>query len=626
MNSNLSSHDIIRSWVTLFCVVLFFVSCGGGAQQVQPSTPSATVLSASLTYNPASPLAGQPMQLTDTSTGNPTSWEWAFGDGATSTTRNPSHTYASTGSYTVTLTIRVGSNLSSTNRTITIAPAAAGYYIDTAHPAASDSNPGTEALPWKTVTKANQTLVAGDTVYIKAGSYTTYIAPSYSGNSSNRITYRAYGSDVVTIQNASYGILLNGKSYITIQGINFYNLDRFMYLSGGANYNIIAHCNFDQVRTRVAWSGSQIATSSSYNWVHHCRFSNYGQYTSDDLGSVLDIGDEESTTDLSGHNLIEDNTMFHGGHHVLGVYGMYNVIRNNYFHNEPWSMGTAAADRGAILYGDRNISLSGYPNNSGRNLFEGNQIGYSADPPDNVGASGMSLTTAYNIVRFNRFYHNDNAGLSMSLTSTYYSDIVYNKVYNNTFFHNGINTQDPTDHMNSGIGFGIYSGSHIIKFNAFKNNLLYRHRVPYGTYNVSLSDQIFAGNWDGDTQGNPGFINASDLLGDPMDSSSPDLHLSSGSPCKDAGTYLTTITSSSGSGVTFQVADAGYFIDGWGIPGVDGDEIQIVGTSQKARITIVDYGTNTITVDAPMTWTQNQGIASSYVGSAPDVGALEYGK
>lgn len=610
----------MKKSLTIFIILLFSLfSCALKQPQDQPPA-----LTASFSNSPASPVAGQPVQYTDTSTGSPTSWEWNFGDSATSTEQNPSHSYTAAGSYGVTLTIRVGSNSNSASRTITVVPDAAGYYVDANHPSANDSNPGSASLPWKTITKANQTLVAGDTVYIKAGTYTTYIAPARSGTASGPITYRAYGSDFVSVQNTSYGILLDGKSYITAQGINFFNLDKFLWLQNGANYNIIAYCNFDQGRN-IGWSGSKIYRSSSFNWVHHCRFSKYGYYTDDDIGCILDIGNEESTTDLTGHNLIEDNIMFHGGHHVLGVYGMYNVIRNNYFHNEPWSMGTAASDRGAIMYGDRNLSVAGYPDNSGRNLFEGNQISYSSDPPDNVGASGMALLTAYNIVRFNRFYHNDRAGLSLSLTSSYYSDIVYNKVYNNTFFHNGINTEDPNDHMNSGIGFGIYSGTHIIKYNAFKNNLLYRHRVPYGTYYVSLADQIFSGNWDGDSQGNPQFVNASDVLGDPMNSSLPDLHLQSNSPCRDAGTYLTTITSASGSGTTFKVADAWYFMDGWGIPGVDGDEIQIVGTSEKARITNVDYGTNTITVNATLTWTQNQGIALAYVGAAPDVGAHEYG-
>jgi PKD repeat protein len=43
------------------------------------------------------------VQFTDLSTGNPTSWEWFFGDGSSSTTQNPSHTYTTARYYTVTL-------------------------------------------------------------------------------------------------------------------------------------------------------------------------------------------------------------------------------------------------------------------------------------------------------------------------------------------------------------------------------------------------------------------------------------------------------------------------------------------------------------------------------------------
>ena len=44
---------------------------------------------ASFTYSPATPTANTPVTFTDTSTGNPTSWQWIFGDGGTSTQRNP---------------------------------------------------------------------------------------------------------------------------------------------------------------------------------------------------------------------------------------------------------------------------------------------------------------------------------------------------------------------------------------------------------------------------------------------------------------------------------------------------------------------------------------------------------
>jgi len=53
----------------------------------------------------AAPLA---VQFTDTSTGDPASWKWEFGDGEISTDRNPIHTYAADGTYTVSLTVASG--------------------------------------------------------------------------------------------------------------------------------------------------------------------------------------------------------------------------------------------------------------------------------------------------------------------------------------------------------------------------------------------------------------------------------------------------------------------------------------------------------------------------------------
>lgn len=44
------------------------------------------------------------VQFTDLSTGDPSAWDWDFGDGGTSILQNPSHTYLSPGLYTVSLT------------------------------------------------------------------------------------------------------------------------------------------------------------------------------------------------------------------------------------------------------------------------------------------------------------------------------------------------------------------------------------------------------------------------------------------------------------------------------------------------------------------------------------------
>ncbi|HEX6333905.1 MAG TPA: PKD domain-containing protein, partial [Flavisolibacter sp.] len=56
------------------------------------------------------------VNFTDQSTGSPTSWFWDFGNGATSTLKNPSTSYMTPGTYTVTLTVSNASGSSTVTR------------------------------------------------------------------------------------------------------------------------------------------------------------------------------------------------------------------------------------------------------------------------------------------------------------------------------------------------------------------------------------------------------------------------------------------------------------------------------------------------------------------------------
>jgi PKD repeat protein len=63
---------------------------------------------ASFTFSPSGPVMGSVVSFTDTSTQTPTSWSWNFGDPAsgtnnTSAVQNPTHTFQSAGTFTVTL-------------------------------------------------------------------------------------------------------------------------------------------------------------------------------------------------------------------------------------------------------------------------------------------------------------------------------------------------------------------------------------------------------------------------------------------------------------------------------------------------------------------------------------------
>jgi hypothetical protein len=66
--------------------------------------------------------SGSSVTFTDRSAQVPLSWAWSFGDGAMSTARNPVHTYAAPGTYTVTLTVTNNKGTSSTSRIVTIDP------------------------------------------------------------------------------------------------------------------------------------------------------------------------------------------------------------------------------------------------------------------------------------------------------------------------------------------------------------------------------------------------------------------------------------------------------------------------------------------------------------------------
>ncbi len=76
-------------------------------------------LSASFSYGPSSPAAGTPVGFTDTSSGA-TSREWKFGDGGTSTSAQPLHTYSAPGLYTVQMTARNGTQAMTASRRIAV--------------------------------------------------------------------------------------------------------------------------------------------------------------------------------------------------------------------------------------------------------------------------------------------------------------------------------------------------------------------------------------------------------------------------------------------------------------------------------------------------------------------------
>jgi len=506
-----------------------------------------------------------------------------------------------------------------------LASAAQGavYYVNGV--SGNDSDLGTISLPWKTINKANQTLVAGDTVYIRGGvaDYQVYavpgendgIKPSNSGTLGNPITYSVYpGEKVHFVGQAddgvshSRGIYLQNRSYIKVTGVSGYNLKfskmwKHLYITGdeqvsykdydfdtkvgGSNYNEIAYCEFTnsgQTGWYYTYYASVVRRNSSYNHIHDCKFSRHGGWlysggTYYDQGVLLAVGYESATygsgypEDKSHFNVVENCEFFHVGHNTISMDSKYSVFRNNYTHNESWwydSTNYYASVYGGPLpytgyWGYRNTESYGYYGSHGRMLVEGNRFGYGEENPNpgNWGGSGMSFSSSHNILRYNSIFNNWIWGVYLKS----YTDRPpkYNTFYNNTFYYNGHHPWS-TASMRQTIECSTNCSYGLIIGNIFKNNLFYKNYArdsSYAQIDCDLGCNTVDHNWDDKLESyKADVLFVSEDTSDKTSWTLPNFNLQSGSPAIDGGTYLTQANGAGVASTTLVVNDASYFQDG----------------------------------------------------------------
>jgi len=107
--NNAAVVDVIWSTTGQMTVRAANSGCGPAVGRlrvtIHPNTPPPAPLVAAFTSAPAAPVAGEAVTFTSTASGGITSQLWDFGDGATVSGAQASHTFSSGGSYTVSLTV-----------------------------------------------------------------------------------------------------------------------------------------------------------------------------------------------------------------------------------------------------------------------------------------------------------------------------------------------------------------------------------------------------------------------------------------------------------------------------------------------------------------------------------------
>lgn len=122
--------------------------------------------------------SGLAVLFEDASTGEPTAWQWDFGDGETSTRQNPGHTYPGEGTYTVSLTVTAAGGTATKRKFVTVEPGEAliadfGFTVSGLTVLFSDASLGDpESYSWDFGDGKTSTERDPRHRYAKAGTYT----------------------------------------------------------------------------------------------------------------------------------------------------------------------------------------------------------------------------------------------------------------------------------------------------------------------------------------------------------------------------------------------------------------------------------------------------------------------
>lgn len=104
---------------------------------------------------------------------------------------------------------------------------ATNYYVATN---GNDGADGTIGAPWRTIQKATSMVKAGDTVFVRGGTYREYVTISASGSAGSRITFQSYPGETAIIDgsavqapNSSTVLVRVRGDYVTVKNFEVVN-------------------------------------------------------------------------------------------------------------------------------------------------------------------------------------------------------------------------------------------------------------------------------------------------------------------------------------------------------------------------------------------------------------------
>lgn len=128
------------------------------------------------------------------------------------------------------------------------------YYVSKDDVVANDSNPGTQKLPFKSISQAIQAVAPGEAILVKAGIYTGPLEFNVSGVKNQLITLKAFPGDEHKVIIRGDGINIKGQSYLHLSGFRIENAtDIGIYIEGpGTAITIAGNQTFNTKSSGIA--------------------------------------------------------------------------------------------------------------------------------------------------------------------------------------------------------------------------------------------------------------------------------------------------------------------------------------------------------------------------------------
>lgn len=412
------------------------------------------------------------------------------------------------------------------------------------------------------------------------------------------------------------GIIVNGKKYITVEGIEIRNVNHFV-TANNASHIVLNNLT---LRYAAGWPGISVGKGSHHWIVRNTIIEGVGSVNQHDGNAIMIEQDAH-------HVLIDDCDISYAGHAGIQTNDAPSelLIRGNVFHDSFGKPIEINGDSHGVVIENNVINDSPGPDQLQRQHARNH--------------SSLELGGHRNIVRFNVFADNNGPiQISARTGATYGNSLYHNVVYGNQssqFSSAGIlfvkwhmTKPDPTDNV---IVNNIFTDNFI---NGAQAHLGWLNTVDFGVSNNAVKNNLFSIGRDdrisinkrysgGEFEAKFPQLASANVFGSPEfigGRERPKLMQRSSALAVDKGVHLTR-TTSAGVGVEVAVADARYFIDGFGL--AQGDTVRI-GGNEPVVIAKVNYDTHSITLREKISWNEGDGVSFPYRGSAPDIGTHEW--